>query len=143
MTNMRIVSRSNMTNKRIVDRSGAVSTTGHGESITKVCLAHRVVQDMQENPANKVFLLFKAFVLYIRPPVTKVRVSEVNISSTSQLARAWLICRAGLEEVGALLLLMSLEGGHLLVQLVQIISFIVIQISLMIIYFKHGYQSNI
>jgi len=35
------------------NRSGAVSTTGHGESITKVCLAHRVVQDMQANPANK------------------------------------------------------------------------------------------
>jgi len=34
-------------------RLGAVSTTGHGESITKVCLAHRVVQAMQGNPANK------------------------------------------------------------------------------------------
>merc|ERR1712192_302688 len=34
-------------------RSGAVTSTGHGESITKVCLAHRVVQDMQENPANQ------------------------------------------------------------------------------------------
>ena len=34
-----------------------MSTTGHGESITKVCLAHRVVQAMQENPANKVSVL--------------------------------------------------------------------------------------
>ena len=27
--------------------SGAVSTTGHGESIAKVCLAHRVVQSLE------------------------------------------------------------------------------------------------
>ena len=59
--------------------------------------------------------------------MTKVRL-EVNIFSTRQLARVWRICRAGLEEVGALLLLMSLEGDHLLVQLVLIILFIVIWI---------------
>ena len=29
------------------NESGAVSTTGHGESITKVCLAHRVVQSLE------------------------------------------------------------------------------------------------
>ena len=27
---------------------GAVSTTGHGESITKVCLAHLVIQNMKQ-----------------------------------------------------------------------------------------------
>ena len=82
-------------NMTTVSRLGAVSTTGHGESIkkilikiikiikkikkviaskiiqknknnnknkkgesiTKVCLAHRVVQAMQENPANQVFFI--------------------------------------------------------------------------------------
>jgi len=29
------------------NESGAVSTTGHGESITKVCLAHRIVQSLE------------------------------------------------------------------------------------------------
>ena len=29
------------------NESGAVSTTGHGESITKVCLAYRVVQSLE------------------------------------------------------------------------------------------------
>ena len=28
--------------------AGAVSTTGHGESITKVCLAHRIIMQMQQ-----------------------------------------------------------------------------------------------
>ena len=35
-------------------RLGAVSTTGHGESITKVCLAHRVVQAMQARAPKEV-----------------------------------------------------------------------------------------
>ena len=67
---------------------GAVSTTGHGESISKVCLAHRVVQAMQDNPANKVFLKFRAFVLYLAP------MTEV-ISVPRQVARVWRICRTG------------------------------------------------
>ena len=37
-----------------ISRMGAVSTTGHGESITKVCLAHRVVQAMKASAPKEV-----------------------------------------------------------------------------------------
>ena len=37
-----------------ISRLGAVSTTGHGESIAKVCLAHRVVQAMQARAPKEV-----------------------------------------------------------------------------------------
>ena len=78
-----------------------MSTTGHGESITKVCLAHRVVQAMQDEHPKKVFSnSIPTFASMTHDPRQGVMV--------------WRTCRIGLAEVVELLRSMSLEGGTFL-----------------------------
>ena len=82
---------------RHICRSGAVSTTGHGESITKVCLAHRVVQDMQDEHPKKVFS-------------NSIPIFASMTHDPRQGVMVWRTCRIGLEEVVELLRSMCLEG---------------------------------
>lgn len=43
------------------DKIAAVSTTGHGEAIMKVCLAHHVTMNVQQGTAN----LFACYFFFI------------------------------------------------------------------------------